>query len=576
MAMTPNSPLAANPLVVQARAAVSNVLRMGDQPAMRRALPAVMIMVVTVLALLTWMVLREPARMTLYPGLAEGEKSRVFDALNAARVDVTVDQVTGEILVPSSDFHRAKMLLAAQGLPEAMPDGEQVLSDMPMGTSRSVEAAKLRQSQELELARSITEIASVQGARVHLALPERSAFLRDQEPPRASVFLQLAAGRVMEASQVEAIVNLVSSSVPGMARGDVTVVDQMGRLLSRGSDEAGSLVTDRQLQQRIEVEKLYRQRIEALLTPITGAGNLSVQVTVDMDFTQSQITKEQVDPTGSVLKSEQVEESESHEPGAKGIPGAVSNTPPNQGALAAANAAAQAPVNQPVNGEKPIPSNRTSGQTRTYEVSRTVETTQPAMGQIRKVSAAIVLRAPPVAAVAEGQTPPPALPDTLRADLERLTQSAIGFDAGRGDSVVITAQPFVEEPVIEDVPADYSWLPEAARQFGLIALIAIVALGIIRPMLTRSPAVAEALPAGQTGVTLGPVPGVEVREGESLDDVTARLEARRAKLAQAALGASATREEKFAVLRQIAAEDPARIASVLQRMMKDELEQTVS
>ncbi|AWB49680.1 flagellar M-ring protein FliF [Gemmobacter aquarius] len=574
MAMTPNSPLAGNPLVAQARNAVSNVLRMGDQPALRRAMPAVMIMVVTVLALAAWALLREPSRMSLYPGLAEAEKSRVFDALTSARIDATVDQVTGEILVPSADFHKAKMLLASQGLPEAMPGGDAMLTDLPMGASRSVEAARLRQAQELELAGSITEIASVQGARVHLALPERSAFLRDQEPPRASVFLQLASGRVMEQAQVEAIVNLVSSSVPGMARGDVTVVDQMGRLLSRGSDDAGTLVTDRQLQQRMEVEKVYRQRIEALLTPIAGVGNLSVQVTVDMDFTQSSITSERVDPNGTAISSEQSEMSESTEGVAKGIPGAVSNTPPNQGTLAAPDAA---PVNAPVNGEKTVPTNRTSGTTKTYQVSRTVETTQPATATIKKVSAAILMRAvPSTVPLAEGETAPPALPDALKADLERLAQSAIGFDATRGDSVVVMAQPFMEEPLIDAAPTDYSWLPEAAKQVGLIALIAIVALGIIRPMLTRSPMTAEALASAPGSVSIGGVPGVEVGEGETLDDVQARLEARRSKLTQAALGSSATREEKFAVLRQIAAEDPARIASVLQRMMKDELDSSVS
>ncbi|WP_230426437.1 flagellar basal-body MS-ring/collar protein FliF [Paragemmobacter aquarius] len=572
--MTPNSPLAGNPLVAQARNAVSNVLRMGDQPALRRAMPAVMIMVVTVLALAAWALLREPSRMSLYPGLAEAEKSRVFDALTSARIDATVDQVTGEILVPSADFHKAKMLLASQGLPEAMPGGDAMLTDLPMGASRSVEAARLRQAQELELAGSITEIASVQGARVHLALPERSAFLRDQEPPRASVFLQLASGRVMEQAQVEAIVNLVSSSVPGMARGDVTVVDQMGRLLSRGSDDAGTLVTDRQLQQRMEVEKVYRQRIEALLTPIAGVGNLSVQVTVDMDFTQSSITSERVDPNGTAISSEQSEMSESTEGVAKGIPGAVSNTPPNQGTLAAPDAA---PVNAPVNGEKTVPTNRTSGTTKTYQVSRTVETTQPATATIKKVSAAILMRAvPSTVPLAEGETAPPALPDALKADLERLAQSAIGFDATRGDSVVVMAQPFMEEPLIDAAPTDYSWLPEAAKQVGLIALIAIVALGIIRPMLTRSPMTAEALASAPGSVSIGGVPGVEVGEGETLDDVQARLEARRSKLTQAALGSSATREEKFAVLRQIAAEDPARIASVLQRMMKDELDSSVS
>jgi flagellar M-ring protein FliF len=197
--------------------------------------------------------------------------------------------------------------LASEGLPTSMPDANAVLTELPMGASRSVEGARLRQAQELELARSINEISAVAQARVHLALPEKSAFLRDTQPPRASVFLQLAQGRMLEPSQVEAIVNLVSTSVPGMARGDVAVVDQMGRLLSRGSDDPAAVVSDRQLQHRLEVEKLYRERIEAMLTPIAGPGNLSVQVTVDMDFTQSQITEERVDPTGTALRSEQSE-----------------------------------------------------------------------------------------------------------------------------------------------------------------------------------------------------------------------------------------------------------------------------
>ncbi len=573
MAMTPvPASLSQNPLVMQARGALSNVLRMSDQPALRRAMPAVMIMLVTGMALAGWLLLREPARMVLYPGMPEAEKARVFDALTAAQIDAAINQTTGEIEVATADFHRAKMQLASQGLPEAMPAGDAALGDMPMGASRSVEAAKLRQAQEMELARSITEIASVQGARVHLALPEKSAFLRDQEPPRASVFLQLATGRVLEQAQVEAVVNLVSSSVPGMARGDVTVVDQMGRLLSRGSDDPLALVTDRQLQQRLEVEELYRQRIEALLTPIAGVGNLSVQVTVDMDFTQSSITEERVDPNGSAVKTEQTEETESNAAEAKGIPGAVSNTPPNQAQLQGAQTA---PVNQPVNGTKP-PTNRTSGVTRSFEVSRTVETTQPATAVIKKVSAAILMRAVPQEPAKEGEPVPPALPDALKADLERLAQSAIGYDETRGDSVVVMAQPFMDEPVVAEAPTDWSWLPDASRQFGMIVLIAIVALGIIRPLLTRSPmaVTAEGAANGMQTVQIGPVPGVEVGEGESLDDVQARLEARRSKLTQAALGSSATREEKFAVLRQIAAEDPARIASVLQRMMKDELETT--
>lgn len=565
MAMTP-VPMAGNPLVAQAKGALSHVLRMGNQPALRRAMPAILILTVAVLAVGGWLILKEPARMVLFPGLAEADKARVIDALNSAGIEGTVDSLTGEVEVPTADYHRARMQLAAQGLPTSMPSADAVLTELPMGASRSVEGARLKQAQELELARSITEISAVTQARVHLALPEKSAFLRDTQPPRASVFLQLAAGRVLEPSQVEAIVNLVSTSVPGMARGDVTVVDQMGRLLSRGADDPAAQVTDRQLQHRLEVEKLYRERIEALLTPIAGPGNLSVQVTVDMDFTQSQITEERVDPKGTALRSEQSEMTENSEPPAKGIPGAVSNTPPNQAAL---NTAAEVAPDAAA-PEAGAVTNRSSGTTKNYEVSRTVETTQPATARIVKISAAILMRAKPVEVPPEeGVEPPPLLPAELKADLERLAQTAIGFDAERGDTITIAAQPFIDEVLEMEPPADLSWLPEATRQFALIALIAIVALGIIRPLLTKVSWQSESPASGQ--VQVGGVPGVEVADGDSLDDVQARLEARRAKLTNAALGANVSREEKFAVLRQIVAEDPARIASVLQRMMKDDL-----
>jgi flagellar M-ring protein FliF len=172
--------------------------------------------------------------------------------------------------------------------------------------------------------------------------------------------------------------------------------------------------------------------------------------------------------------------------------------------------------------------------------------------------------------VEEGAEPPPLLPEELRADLEKLVQGAIGFDAERGDSITITAQPFMDV-VMTEAPTDWSWVGEASRQLGLIALIAIIALGIIRPLLTRVSVGGEGA-AAPGWVQVGGVRGVEVTAGDSLDDVQARLEARRAKLTNAALGANVSREEKFAVLRQIVAEDPGRIASVLQRMMKDDLD----
>lgn len=548
-------------LAGQMRGILSNVQRMGNQPGVRRSLPAIMIVSLTVLALGGWVMLREPSRVTLYPGLPEAEKSQVITTLTEAGISAVIDNRTGDVAVPGADYQRARMLLAAQGLPQGMPDGNALLADMPMGTSRSVETARLRQAQELDLARSITEIAAISAAQVHLALPERSAFIRDSLPPRASVFLQVAPGRVLDPAQVEAIVNLVSSSVSGMSAQEVTVVDQMGRLLSRGAADAVSLLNDRQLQHRIQLETLYRNRIETLLTPLAGPGNLAVQVTIDMDFTREEITAETVDPNGSALLSEQSQTDESADPAARGIPGAVSNTAPAQPTLSATAPPTQA------EGAAAVQTNKTASSTRNFEVSRRTQTTQPQTARILRISAAVLMRAEPADDAEAGA---PLLPAPFMADVERLAQSAIGFDAKRGDSVTVMAQPFLDTLEVPTASwTDSAWLPGVAQQFVTLAAIAIIALGVVRPMLNR-----VLMPAGAgTGVAATSLSGaVEVGEGETLDDVRARLEAHRLKLSGAALGAGATQEEKFAVLRQIAGEDPARIATLFQRMMRDDLE----
>lgn len=530
--------------------------RFTAQPAIRRALPSILLLVAAAVLVLTWLAVRETPRSALYPGLAEAEKAQVVEVLNGAGLAATIDQATGEITVPSADYHRARLALAAQGLPQSVPDGNRVLTDMPMGASRALETARLRQAQELDLARSITEIGSVQAARVHLALPEKSAFLRDSHPPRASVFLTLAAGRVLDAGQVEAIVHLVSSSVPGMSRADVSVVDHAGRLLSRDSTDPQSQLGDRQTRQRAELEDMLRNRVSGLLTPLLGPGNFSVEVTAAMDFTQREITEERVDPTGSALRSEQVNESENRDAPAGGIPGAVANTPPDEATLEA-----QAPE---AAGAASTLRSRTAGSTRNYEISRMVETIRPETGSITRLTAAVVLRTPPPA---EGEAPP-AFPEERLSDLRRLVETAIGFDKARGDDVVILAQPFaIPELVTDPVPVtDYSWVPGALSQAVLLAVIAIVGLGFVRPILMR-----QAAAATGTGFPGSPTM-VEVNEGESLDDVEAKLDRRHRDLASSVLGANSSRAEKQAVLRQLVNDDPQRIAQVFHRILKPELD----
>lgn len=542
------------------------VSRFADQPALRRALPSIILVGATALALLAWVALRETPRSTLYPGMAEAEKARVVETLGSAGIEARVDTTSGEITVPSSDYHRARLALAAQGLPQSVPDGDRVLSDLPMGASRAVETARLRQAQELDLARSITEIAMVQAARVHLALPEKSAFLRDSHPPRASVFLTLAAGRVLDPGQVEAIVHLVSSSVPGLGQSDVTVVDQSGRLLSRGDEDEAGRLSERQLRHRVEVETLMRRRIEALLTPIVGVGNLSVEVTTAMDFTRREVTEERVDPQGSALRSEQVTDSQSRDAAAGGIPGAVANTPPPEAELIAEQPATAGQEE----ATDPTLRNRSTGTTRNFEISRTVANTQDEVGRITRVSAAVVIHTPPPAtAPADGEAAP-GMDPALLADLQRLTETVIGFDAERGDSVTILAQPFVTTALAAQTPGmNLDWLPGALRELALIAVLAIVGLGVLRPLMQR---LTQTGPrgAGYPGGT-APYGADDDARADSLSDDPDR---RHRELASSVLGGRASRAEKQAVLRGLVAEDPVRIATVLHRMMKPDLDQT--
>ena len=235
-------------IITRTGGAISELRRMANQPAVKRAMPAVAAIAVVFVGLLAYMIMQQPSRTTLYASLPESEKSKILDALMNSGIDATIDPTTGDVMVPVPDYHESKMKLAAQGLPTSVPGGYDTLGEIQMGTSRSVESMKLKQSQEIELARSISEIDYVTSARVHLAIPEKSVFVRDTAPVTASVFVQLLEGRSLDATQVKAITHLVSSSVPGLNEANVTIVDQFGKLLSNPIDDPESILSNAQLQ----------------------------------------------------------------------------------------------------------------------------------------------------------------------------------------------------------------------------------------------------------------------------------------------------------------------------------------
>ena len=548
---------------------LANLRTVTAQPGFQRAMPTIVAALAVVLGLAAYLYMREPARTTLYASLSEADKASVVDALANAGIDVTLDPATGEVLVPVGDYHRSRISLAAQGLPSSVPEGYAALNDIPMGVSRSVEMVRLKQAQEIELARSINEISAVQAARVHLALPERSAFVRHQEPPTASVFLQLASGRRLDESQVEAIVNLVATSVSGMARENVTVIDQTGRLLSKSLDDPASILTDTQLQHRMRLESIYRTRIETLVTPIVGPGNVNAQVNIEIDFTRSEVTEERVDPEATALRSEQNTRDVATNAEARGVPGATSNTAPTETEIAQGLPASPGGLAQT--------ENLSTSELRNYEVSRRVSTTMAPSNRIVRIDAALLLRTQMVIDPETGlEQPQDMSPETL-ADIERLVGSAIGLNPARGDTLNVTAKPFVA--TLEGVSVPWfqtDWIEQLAKQIVTVLLLAVITLGVIRPLLNRVLVPSGGAGMGHGGLTeeeADALESVEVADGETLEDIKAKLKPKKSNISLEMLDTANTYDDKVAIIRMIVGDEAGRVSNVFKQMMKKELDQ---
>lgn len=533
-------------LIARATMALRSADGITSQPAVRRALPAIGLLAVVLIGLLGWVLLAPAERVSLMSALPPAEKARALDVLTAQGLDAQLDPSSGQMTVTATDFHRARMILASEGLPQGAVDGLSALTDMPMGTSRQVENARLRRMQELDLARSIMELGPVRTARVHLALPERSAFVRDTQPPRASVFVELAPGGDLDQSQVRAIVSLVATAVADMPKANISVVDQTGRLLTTLEDDPVQEEANRQLQHQRQLENAYRDRVLALLTPMLGRGNAAVEITVDMDFTRTEITSEEFLPD-TTLRSEQSSLQETSGRRAEGVPGAIANLPPPEAELAEGEAVAEQTTGT---------TSTSTSTTRNFEVSRRLETRQPQTAQIRRVHAAILVHKDAV------PSDDPLAPPPMLTEIEALAKNAIGFDATRGDQVIVTAAPFLttELPMTTMRWFDADWLPALGRGLAQLAVLAIIVLGVVRPVLQ------QLLPAGGSnggGMTLGDA--VEVPKGEAMYALRERLQTSAPDADD--LNGAITYEEKVALLREMAGSETNRIAGAFKSML---------
>ena len=574
------------------------------QPSIQRALPSIAAAIVAIIGIIIFTTLQTPERTTLFASLSESEKSRVFDGLKNSGMDVQIDPATGELTVPVNDYHTAKLNLAAQGIPMQAADGYGSLDNMPMGTSRSLENLKIKQSLEYELARSIGEIDTVSNARVHLAIPERSAFARNAQEPSASVFVELGVGRSLNSQQVEAIVNLVSSSVPNLGKNKVSIVDQSGRLLSNSIEDPASTASELQFQYRMRIENIYRSRVERLLTPIVGPGNVSSQVNIEIDFTSLEVTEDRVLPNDTVLLSQQTSRDEEVMGKSGGIPGAISNQPPNastfetvdQGAATAdvnRNGTVTAPPEE-ANKDKTVgtyaPGNssapslksqetsetklRSSSEVQNFEVSRQISTKKMPSATIQKITVAVLLREQ-TTVDANGEVQTVKISQGEKTEIQDLVASALGLTPERGDKVIITTRPFVTK-IIDGIETKWyqeAWLKDLANRSLMLLIITVVSLAVIRPLLSRllTPS-QDSLKASFAEASLEDLENMELEEGQSLEDLKAKLKPKKATISAEMLDTANSYDDKVALIRMMVTDEAGRVSNVFKAMMQDDLD----
>lgn len=423
---------------------------------------------------------QKPGYVLLYGGLPDKDAAAVVDALQRGGLQYRLDADSGAIMVPAADLRGARMKLASEGLPKSADMGLELLEkDQEMGASQFVQQARYQHAQEVELERSIASLRNVASARVHLAIPKPSVFLRKKDQPSASVVLNLYPGRRLEEEQVAAVVHLVASSIPELSPDRVTVVDQGGRLLTQRSDDRGLALTTSQFDYTRQVEETYVNRIENLLAPVVGPGGVRAQVKAGIDFTRTEQAQERYAPDVQALRSEHKYE-ETH-PGSEtvGVPGALTNQPPEAGT-----------TTPPAGGTepgKPAPLAKTEQSTRNYELDRTISHSQSAGGQVTRLSVAVLVDDRQTVA-ADGTVQRTRLTPEELATLTALVKDAVGFDAARGDTVSVSNQSF-QQPQDVPLPAspwwERAWLQDLAKLAMGGVVILVLVMGVLRPVLNR-------------------------------------------------------------------------------------------
>jgi flagellar M-ring protein FliF len=559
---------ARQPMVERARTWV-------QEPAVRRALPGILALVVLLLMGGVYALMQATPYRPLMAGMMEADQQAAFEALTKADFKPRLEPATGQLTVPADRYHEARILLASQGLPRGGTTGLDALKEQSsMTTSQFMEQVRVNAAIEQELARSIIHIATVQSARVHLATPKQSVFVRDRTPPKAAVVVSPHPGRMVSPTQVQAIVHLVASSVPYLSPDQVTVVDNVGKLLTESATELKLGLTAAQSQHKQQIEELYRSRIVQILAPMVGENNVRSQVNLTLDFTQIESTSEDFDTRekGPRTRSEVLAEDRGTRRDAEGIPGALANTPPP------APAATPETAVEATRGQTESTDKLSSRITRNYEIDRTVRHTRNASGGVQRLSVAVVVNERPAPTPAKGATEEAAKsvsfsPEEMERMLE-LVRQVVGYEQERGDLITLVPARFEAQVPLETLPWYLDPDLRSLVRNGLLGFLFLVFLLVVvwplMRLLTRkgdsSQASATALPDGE--LSEDDMRMIQLGEGDSIEDIKAKLKPRRSGITADMLDTANTYDDKVALIRMLVVEDSGRVANVLKNMIK--------
>ena len=584
-----------------------------SQPAVKRAMPAIIGLLALLVVLIFWSLMTSTPFRSVSDGMESADVQLAFEALKSANYDVRINKSTGRLEVPENDFQAARIFLASQGIPRAAAEGGMgsLAEGSSMTTSQFMEQVKYNNAIEIELARTISEISTIETARIHLAAPKQSVFVRDRQPAKASVIVKPYRGRVVDPAQVQSIVHLVSASVPYLATQDVTVVDHYGNLLTGSNADKDGTPALNNARFEAEREAELAERVRELLIPALGGGNVRTVVNLEMDFTQRETTREQYldfEPDRAEVRSEVITSDTQTGIAASGVPGATTNIPPDQPEIIPEGDVAQNTANTET------ATTEREQTTRNYELDKEIRFVKEQTGRVTSMTAGVIINEEALRDLAkrryyaaldeqsavtpdlleeEGEAPAEDAIDAAAASLapipsaelqrfmeeeiERfrsLVITALPYDAARGDSLTMTSAPFFTDPPQDyqlpwhKDPAIIEWGRHGMTSIGLIAFFLLVIAPVLRvymPKIEENEALlADQLIDGELSVA----DRKALEEGESLDEIKAKLKPKKSAISADMLDTANSYDDKVAVVRLLVAEDAGRVANVLKKMIK--------